>query len=63
MSQAASVPKSRTPFGELALRRPAAENLLVDQVLGGVQLTQRQFVVISVVQNVEQIGEERMDFL
>ena len=36
---------------------------LGDNVLGGVDLTQGQFVVISVVQHVDQIGEEGMDLL
>ena len=36
---------------------------LGDNVLGGVDLTQGQFVVISVVQHVDQIGKEGMDLL
>lgn len=36
-------------------------NLRIDQVSGGVELAERQFVMVLVVQHVHQIGVEGMD--
>lgn len=38
-------------------------DLLVDQVLAGVQLAKGELVVVFVIEHVHQVGEEGMDFL
>lgn len=46
-----------------AVRIKSHTNSLVNQVLGDVDLTQGQFVMVFVVQHVHQISIERMDVL
>jgi len=39
------------------------QDLLIDEILGDVELAQGQFVVVLIVQDVHQVGVERVDVL